>query len=473
MEKTKGELLQEQLFLKSENATITMSDEELQKAQDFCEPYKKFMSVAKIENEAVKITVEMLENKGYRAYEPGKKYAPGERFYYSNRGRALIFGTMGSRPIEQGVKIIAAHIDSPRLDLKQRPVYEKDEIAMLKTHYYGGVRKYQWVARALALHGDVYKKDGSVVHVTIGEDENDPVFMVSDLLPHLAADQNQRTLADGIKGEELNVIIGSRAFKDDKVSEKVKLNILNILFEKYGIIEGDFLSAELTVVPAGKARDIGVDRSLIGSYGHDDRVCAYTALMAELDYTEADPEWTSVVVFADKEEVGSDSNTGLHSSFLKYFIADLAEPFGVPVRKVLSNSKCLSADVSAAFDPTFPEPFERRNSSFLNYGVCIVKYTGARGKSGTNDCYAKFAGDVRRAMDEAGVIWQTGELGKVDQGGGGTVAKFISALNVDVIDIGVPVLAMHSPFEIVAKTDVYMAYRAFYEFLKADINFEK
>lgn len=469
MEKTKGELLKEQLFLKSENATNVLSDEELQKVQEFCEPYKKFMDDAKIENEAVAVTIELLEKKGYKPFEAGKKYQPGEKFYSNNRGRALIFGTMGSRPIEKGVKILASHIDSPRLDLKQRPVYESEELALFKTHYYGGVRKYQWAARPLALHGDVYKKDGSVVHVTIGEDENDPVFMVSDLLPHLAKDQNARTLKDGLKGEEMNVIIGSQMFKDDKASEKVKLNVLNILFEKYGIIEGDFLSAELTMVPAGKSKDVGLDRGLVGAYGHDDRVCAYTSLMAELDYTEEAPEWTSVVVFADKEEVGSDSNTGLHSAFLEYFIADLAAPYGVPVRTVLSNSKCLSADVSAAFDPTFPEVFERRNSSFLNYGVCIVKYTGSGGKGGTNDCYAKFAGDVRRVMDNAGVIWQTGELGKVDQGGGGTVAKFVAALNVDVIDIGVPVMAMHSPFELVAKTDVYMTYRAFYEFLKAEL----
>lgn len=466
--KTKGELLQEELLLKAENATNKLSDEELKKAYDFCEPYKKFMDAAKIENEAVRVTIEMLEAHGYKAFEPGKKYMPGEKFYSNNRGRALIFGTMGKRPIEQGVKILASHIDSPRLDLKQRPLYEESELALLKTHYYGGVRRYQWAARPLALHGDMYKKDGSVVHVTIGEDENDPVFIVSDLLPHLAKDQNQRTLKDGLKGEEMNVVIGSQVFKDDKASQKVKLNILRLLNEKYGVVEGDFLSAELTCVPAVKAKDVGLDRSLLGAYGHDDRVCAYTSLMAELDYNK-DPDWTSVVVFADKEEVGSDSNTGLNSAFMEYFIADLAAPYNVPVRTVLSNSKCLSADVSAAFDPTFPDVFEKRNTSFLNYGVCIVKYTGSGGKGGTNDCYAKFAGDVRRVMDDANVIWQTGELGKVDQGGGGTVAKFISALNVDVIDIGVPVMAMHAPFEVVAKTDVYMTYRAFYEFLKAEL----
>lgn len=469
MEKTKGELLKEQLFLKRKDATVELSEEEMNKVFDFCEPYKKFMDDAKIENEAVAVAIEKLEAKGYQPFEAGKKYMPGEKFYYSNRGRALIFGTMGTRPIEKGVKILASHIDSPRLDLKPSPVFEKDNIAQLKTHYYGGVRKYQWVARELALHGDIYKKDGSVVHVNIGEDENDPIFYISDLLPHLAKDQNARTLKDGIKGEELNVWLGTLKFRDDKVSEKVKLNVLNILFEKYGIIEPDFFSAELTLVPAAKARDIGLDRSLIGAYGHDDRVCAYTSMMAELDYTEENPEWTSVVVFADKEEVGSSSNTGLNSSFLEYFVADLAAPYGVPVHTVLSHSKCLSADVSAAFDPTFPEVNERNNAAYLNQGVSIMKYTGSGGKSGTNDCYAKFTSDVRRLLDNAGVIWQTGELGKVDQGGGGTVAKFISALDVDTIDIGVPVLSMHSPVEVVAKTDVYMTYRAFYEFLKAEL----
>ncbi len=469
MEKTKGELLKEQLFLNRKDATALLSEEEMKKVFDFCEPYKKFMDAAKIENEAVAVAVEMLEEKGYKAFEAGKKYMPGEKFYYNNRGRALIFGTMGTRPIEKGVKILASHIDSPRLDLKPTPVFEKENIAQFKTHYYGGVRKYQWVARELALHGDIYKKDGSVVHVNIGEDDNDPIFFISDLLPHLAKDQNTRTLRDGIKGEELNVWIGTHKFMDDKVSEKVKLNVLNILFEKYGIIEPDFFSAELTLVPAAKARDIGLDRSLIGAYGHDDRVCAYTSMMAEMDYTNEAPEWTSVVVFADKEEVGSDSNTGLHSAFMEYFIADLAAPYGVPVHTVLSNSKCLSADVSAAFDPTFPEVLERNNASFLHHGVSIMKYTGAGGKSGTNDCYAKFTSDVRQLLDKAGVIWQTGELGKVDQGGGGTVAKFVSALDVDTIDIGVPVIAMHAPIEVVAKTDVYMTYRAFYEFLKAEL----
>lgn len=466
--KSAGELLQKELLMNPENATTLLSDEEIEKAYAFCEDYKTFMDDAKIEIEAVKVAIQRLEANGYKAFEPGKKYQPGERYYLNNRGKALIFGTIGTRPLEQGVKILASHVDSPRLDLKQRPLYEEAQMGYLKTHYYGGVRKYQWTAIPLALHGDIYKKDGSVVSVTIGEDENDPIFCVTDLLPHLAADQNKKTLAQAITGEQLNILIGSRQFKDDKASEKVKLNLMKLFNEKYGIVEGDFLSAELTCVPAFKAKDLGLDRSMIGAYGHDDRVCAYTSMEAEIACTN--PEWTSVVVFADKEEVGSDGNTGLHSHFLKYFIADLAAPHGVELRTVLSNSKCLSADVSAAFDPSFPEVYDKRNSSYINYGVCVVKYTGARGKGSTNDCSAKFAGQVRAIMDNANVIWQTGELGKVDQGGGGTVAMYISELNVDVIDIGVPVLCMHAPMEVVAKTDVYMTYRAFYEFLKAKID---
>lgn len=466
--KSKGELLQKAILMKPENATTILSDEEIEKAYGFCEGYKKFMDDAKIEIEAVRVAIEQLKEKGYKPFEIGKKYKAGERYYYDNHGKSLIFGTIGTRPIEKGVKILASHVDSPRLDLKQRPLYEESQLGYFKTHYYGGIKKYQWVATPLALHGDIYKKDGSVVHVTIGEDPSDPVFCVTDLLPHLAADQNKRTLAEGIKGEELNLLIGSRQFKDEKASEKVKLYIMQLLNEKYGIIEGDFLSAELNCVPAFPAKDIGFDRSMIGAYGHDDRVCAYTSMLAEMEVT--DPEWTSLVIFADKEEVGSDGNTGLHSRFLEYFIEDLAAPYGVAARTVLNNSKCLSADVSAAFDPTFSDVYEKRNSSYLNYGVCIVKYTGSRGKGSTNDCGAKFTGEVRAIMDKANVIWQTGELGKVDQGGGGTVAIYISELGVDVIDIGVPVLSMHAPMEIVSKVDVYETYRAFAEFLKAKID---
>lgn len=468
MDKTKGELLQEELLFKQENGTTRLFDEEIDKAYAFAEDYKKFMDAAKIEIEAVKEAIKLLEANGYHEFERGRKYLPGERFYYNNRGKSLIFGTMGTRPIEKGVKILAAHVDSPRLDLKPNPLFEEAELGFLRPHYYGGIKKYQWPTIPLALHGDVYKKDGSVVTITIGEDENDPIFCVTDLLPHLSSKQRQQTLGEAFKGECLNILIGSRQFKDDKASEKVKLNLMKIFNEKYGITERDFLGAELCVVPADKARDVGLDRSMIGAYGHDDRVCAYTEMMAEID--NKNPEWTSVVIFADKEEVGSDGNTGMHSRFLEYFLADLAEPYGVPVRRVLSNSKCLSADVSAAFDPAFADAYEKQNSSFLNYGVCVVKYTGSGGKGGTNDCNAKFTSKVCAILDEANVVWQIGELGKVDQGGGGTVAKFISELDVDTIDIGVPVLCMHAPMEIISKVDLYETYRGFYSFLVAAID---
>ena len=309
----------------------------------------------------------------------------------------------------------------------------------------------------------IVKADGSKVTVTIGEDEDDPVFCVNDLLPHLAQDQMKRNLAQGIKGEELNIVIGSRPFKEDGLSEAVKLNIMNILNEKYGIVEDDFLSAELEAVPAFKAKDIGFDRSMIGAYGHDDRVCAYTALMATVKCKN--PKYTAVTILTDKEETGSDGNTGLQSAYLKYFIADLAAEFGEEGRTVLSNSECMSADVNAAFDPTFPDVMDKRNCAFINYGVVVTKFTGARGKSGTSDASAEFVGKIRRLLDKNNVIWQTGELGKVDMGGGGTVAAYIANLNVDTIDVGVPVLSMHAPFETVSKIDVYMTYKAFSAFI--------
>ncbi len=457
--------LKEKLFMDPKNGALRMDKEELQKAFDFCNPYKSFLDSSKTEREAVVTAVRLLEEKGYRPFDPTVRYDAGDKVYTVNRGKSVIAAIMGTEPIEKGVRIAAAHIDSPRLDLKPRPVYEDTELALFKTHYYGGLKKYQWTAIPLALHGVIVDRDNRVIEVTIGEAENDPVFCVTDLLPHLAGDQMKRTLAEGVKGEELNVLIGSLPFKDDEISEKVKLNLLNILFEKYGVIESDFLSAELEVVPAFKAKDLGFDRSMVGAYGHDDRVCAYTSLRAILE-TEH-PKKTSVLVLADKEEIGSDGNTGLKSAFLRYFIADLAKPFGVEGRTVLSHSECLSADVNAAFDPTFPEVAERKNAAYLNYGVVITKYTGARGKSGTSDASAEFAGKVRNLLDQTGVIWQTGELGKVDQGGGGTVAAYIANLNVDVIDLGVPVLSMHAPFEVVSKIDVFMAYRAFYEFFIA------
>lgn len=456
------EILKEKLFSSPKNATQLLSDEKIKKADKFCEKYKQFLDNAKTEREAVKEAVSIAKENGFEKYSKNKKYKAGDKFYQINRGKALILCTMGTESIENGVKINAAHIDSPRIDLKQHPLYEDNELALFKTHYYGGIKKYQWTTIPLALHGVVIKANRDKVIVNIGEDDNDPVFCITDLLPHLATNQMKRTLHEGIKGEELNILVGSRPFKDDKGSELVKLNIMKILNEKYGIVEDDFISAELEAVPAVKARDIGFDRSMVGAYGQDDRVCAYTALRAAIKCEN--PKKTCITVLADKEETGSDGNTGLNSSFLKYFIFDLAQSQGCQGTTVISNSECLSADVNAALDPTFPEVLEARNCSRINYGVVVTKFTGARGKSGTSDASAEFVGKVRNLLDKEGVIWQTGELGKVDEGGGGTVAMYIANLNIDVIDVGVPVLSMHAPFEITSKIDTYMAYKAFVAF---------
>ncbi|MBR4627939.1 MAG: aminopeptidase [Ruminococcus sp.] len=455
--------LKEKLLLNRKNAVFKLTDNELAECDSYCEGYKSFMNAAKTEREAVITAVDMLKKNGFCEYKPGMKLAAGDRVYRVNRGKALLIAVIGTEPISAGVRLCAAHIDSPRLDLKQNPLYEDNETAFFKTHYYGGIKKYQWTTIPLSLHGVIIRADGTSVTVNVGEDENDPVFCVTDLLPHLATEQMKRPLAQGIKGEDLNILIGSRPFRDDEASSAVKLNIMKILNEKYGIIEADFISAELEAVPAFKAKDIGFDRSLIGAYGHDDRVCAYPALTAAIDCKA--PKHTAVTVLTDKEETGSNGNTGLCSSYLEYFIYDLAEALGSDGRTVLSASECLSADVNAAFDPNFPEVNERNNCAYINRGVCITKYTGARGKSGTSDASAEFAGRIRILMDANNVIWQTGELGKVDEGGGGTVAAYIANLNVDTIDMGVPVLCMHAPYEVVSKIDTYMAYKAFSVFM--------
>lgn len=455
--------LREKLFMERKNAFHKLTDKDIKTVDKFCEGYKDFMDKAKTEREAVIYAVELLEKKGFAEYTPDMKLSAGDKIYRVNRGKAVIAAVIGKAPISEGVRLCAAHIDSPRLDLKQNPLYEDTELALFKTHYYGGIKKYQWTTIPLALHGVIIKADGTSVPVNIGEDDKDPVFCVTDLLPHLANAQMSKPLAKGITGEQLNILIGSRPFRDDEESGSVKLNIMNILFEKYGITEADFISSELEAVPAFKARDIGFDRSMVGSYGHDDRVCAYTALMAAAECKK--PKHTMVTVLTDKEETGSDGNTGLCSAYLEYFISDIAEALGSDGRTVLSASECLSADVNAAYDPTFPEVNEKNNCAYINRGVVVTKYTGARGKSGTSDASAEFVGRIRRLMDENNVIWQTGELGKVDEGGGGTVAAYIANLNVDTIDLGVPVLSMHAPYEIVSKIDTYMAYKAFSAFI--------
>ena len=461
-EKTPNQQLAEKLLFKpayvgDKSAAVK------QEAHAFAEGYKKFLDAGKTEREVAAESEQMLKDAGYQQFDPKKTYAPGDKVYFSQLGKAIVASTIGTRSFEDGFHLVIAHTDSPRLDLRPTPLYESDHFSYFKTHYYGGIKKYQWPTVPLSLHGVIIKADGTKVTVNIGEDENDPVFCVSDLLPHLADEQYKRPAPKLIKGEELNIIIGSRPFRDDEGSELVKLNIMLILNEKYGIVESDFISAELEAVPAFKAKDVGFDRSLVGAYGQDDRVCAYTELMAVLELNN--PEKTAVAILTDKEETGSDGNTGLRSSYLRYFIADLASTFGVKGRTVLQNSRCLSADVNAAFDPTFPDVFEKRNSALLNGGVCVTKYTGSRGKSGTSDASAEFAGEIRRLLDANGVIWQTGELGKVDIGGGGTVAAYIANLDVNTIDVGVPVLSMHAPFEITAKTDIWAAYRAFEAFV--------
>ncbi|MDD3692659.1 MAG: aminopeptidase [Oscillospiraceae bacterium] len=457
--KTPSEALKDELFYQSREATRTLSDEEIKKADSYCEQYRKFLNSSKTERETVNNAVSLAKQHGFVPFDRNCRLKPGDKVYVNNRDKALILAVIGTRPLDDGVSIAAAHIDSPRLDLKPNPLYEDHELAYFDTHYYGGIKKYQWTAIPLALHGVIMRKDGTKVEVVIGEDEGDPVFCVTDLLPHLSTKQMKRTAAEFIKGEDLNILIGSRAFKDDNGSELVKLNIMKILNEKYGIKESDFFCAELEAVPAFSARDVGFDRSMIGGYGHDDRVCSYPALTALLQ-TE-NPAFTAITVLADKEETGSDGNTGMQSAFLRYFIEDLAANLGVKARHVFSNSICLSADVNVAFDPIFSDVVDVRNCASLNHGVVLTKYTGSRGKADTSDASAELMFKISTLMEQNDVLWQIGELGRVDAGGGGTVAKYIANMDVDTVDLGVPVLSMHAPFEVVSKIDVYMAHKAF------------
>lgn len=461
-EKTQADILKEELFYSPEHAAYSCEEGEIEKADKFCEGYMKFLDACKTEREAVVYTKALAEKEGFIPFDPKASYKAGDKVYYDNRGKALILCVFGTEGLEKGAKIVASHIDSPRLDVKPNPLYEDAELALFKTHYYGGIKKYQWTAIPLSLHGVIFRKDGSSVTVRLGDEEGDPRFVVTDLLPHL--DKHSKNIEDAIKGEDLNILVGSRPFCSDKCSENVKLNIMKILNEKYGIIEADFLSAELELVPAFNAVDVGFDRSLIGSYGHDDRVCAYPSIMAA--FAANAPKYTSVTVITDKEETGSDGNTGLHSAYLKHFIADIARTQGLCGRDVIRASECLSADVNAGFDPTYPSVHDKLNAAFLNKGIVVTKYTGSRGKSSTNDANAEFVSKIRTLFDSEKVAWQTGELGKVDEGGGGTVAKYVANLGAEVVDVGVPVLSMHAPFEIVSKLDVYMAFKGFKAFLE-------
>jgi aspartyl aminopeptidase len=461
-EKTQAQQLKETLCRREKHVSQVLSAEELARCDAFCEGYKAFLNACKTERESAAWVVEQARAHGFTPFEEGKIYAPGEKIYVNNRGKSVILAVLGKRSLETGARIAAAHIDSPRLDLKPQPLYEDKQLGLAKTHYYGGIKKYQWTAIPLALHGVVVKKDGTACSVAIGEAEGDPKFCVTDLLPHLAQEQLGRTLSAGIAGEELNIVVGSRPLVLDDKDEGVKLRLLQLLNETYGLTEEDLVSAELEAVPAFAACDIGLDRGLVGAYGHDDRVCAYPCAMAALECQA--PEHTAVAVLTDKEEIGSEGNTGLNASYFCDFLTGLAAGQGANPRKLFAHSKCLSADVNAGFDPTFPSVMDPNNAAYLNHGVVLTKYTGARGKSGSSDACAEYMAWVRALLDGAGVLWQAGELGKVDEGGGGTVAMYLANRNIDVVDLGVPILSMHAPFELAAKADIAMLHRALVAF---------
>ena len=435
------------------------------KAYEYAKGYVQFLDAAKTEREAVEEGVKMAEAAGYRPYSFGMPMQAGDKFYYNNRNKNIYLFRIGSEDINNGIRITAAHIDSPRLDLKQVPLYEDNGMCYLKTHYYGGIRKYQWLAMPLALHGVVVKQSGEVVNVVVGENDTDPVMYITDLLPHLAAAENAKTVANAFVGEKLNILVGSRPL-DGEEKDSVKLGVLQYLNDTYGITEEDFLSAELSIVPAAKARDVGFDRSMISGYGHDDRVCAYPSITAMIDAEET--THTTMCILVDKEETGSDGVTGMQCSLITDIITEIAKALGGNEAAVRANSKCLSSDVTAVYDPNFADVFEYRNSALLGCGVGMCKFTGSRGKGGTSDASAELVAWVRRCLNEAGVVWQTCELGKIDAGGGGTVAKYMANHNIDTIDLGVGVLSMHAPYELISKVDLYEAYRAF----RAFYNFE-
>ena len=456
------EELEEKLVYKKENFFERSSDEKIGRALTYAERYRKFLDFSKTEREAVKFAEKYAEAKGFKKYNFGDEIKAGGKYYYDNRGKSLVLFTVGREDIaKDGIKILASHIDSPRLDAKQNPLYEDGDMAFLKTHYYGGIKKYQWTTIPLALHGAVVLADGKVVDVNIGEAEDDPVFYVNDLLPHLSKEQNTKPLSQAIDGETLNVLIGGRPLKGD-FKEKVKLSVLKVLNEKYGMVEKDFLSAEFSLVPAYKAKDVGLDRALIGGYGHDDRVCSFPALTAICD-NETDK--TCMVILADKEEIGSEGNTGMQCELYRDIIDAICEGLKKPSAVVRNNSKCLSADVTAGYDPNFSSVFEKKNSAFVSSGTAICKFTGSGGKSGSNDASAEFMGYIRKLFDDNDINWQSAELGKVDAGGGGTVAKYIAKMNIDTVDIGVPVISMHAPYEVISKGDLYSTYEAFSAFL--------
>lgn len=458
--------LQKSLFNDKKCGWADLGEEKKNEIYNYCNSYMDFLNKGKTEREIIKESKFMAETNGFKNLDEVDSLKAGDKVYYINKNKAMYLAVIGYDNIEKGINVIGAHADSPRLDLKPNPLYEDDGFAFFKTQYYGGIKKYQWTTIPLALHGVIVKKNGDKVEINIGESENDPVFVITDLLPHLAQEQMQRKLGDGVKGEELNLLIGSIPYNDKDVSEKVKLNILSILNKKYGIVEADFLSAELEIVPAFKARSLGFDESMVAAYGQDDKVCVYTSLSALMNIQN--PKTTAVCLIADKEEIGSMGNTGMQSNVFDTFVSEILNKLGVNrpnlLDKVFCNSRMLSADVDAGLDPTFASVAEKNNASYLGRGLGLCKYTGGRGKSGSSDANAEFVAYVRNMLDSNNLAYQISELGKVDLGGGGTIAYILANKGMDVIDCGVPVLSMHAPYEVTSKFDVYTAFEAYKAF---------
>lgn len=463
---SEGTELQKALFNHKKNGWENIGDERKQEIYNYCQSYMNFLNNGKTEREIIKQSKYIADTNGYTDIRNMSSLRPGDKVYYINRDKSMYLAVIGFDNIENGMNVIGAHADSPRLDLKPNPLYEDDGFAFFKTHYYGGIKKYQWTTIPLAIHGVIVKKDGQKIDVNIGENDNDPIFIITDLLPHLAQEQMQRKLSEGIKGEELNILVGSIPYVDKDVKEKVKLNILSILNKKYGIVEADFLSAELEIVPAFKARSLGLDESLVAGYGQDDKVCVYTSLSALMNVHN--PKTTAVCLISDKEEIGSMGNTGMESEVFDTFISEILNKLGVNrpnlINKVFCNSKMLSADVDAGLDPTFSSVSEKNNASYLGKGIGLCKYTGARGKSGASDANAEFVAIIRNMLESNNISYQISELGKVDVGGGGTIAYILANKGMDVIDCGVPVLSMHAPYEVTSKFDIYTAFEAYKAF---------
>jgi aspartyl aminopeptidase len=468
MKKKEIERISQKLISKSKLVWDTTNKKEKERIFDFDKGYQDFLNKAKTEREAVTVISDIAQRHGFSLHPSGTEPI---RMIKTFQGKSLALSTSGRKPMSEGINLIVSHLDSPRLDLKQNPLYEEVDLAFMKTHYYGGIKKFQWLTRPLAIHGRVIRSDGSSLDMVVGEDDADPVFTVADILPHLARKvQSDKKVSDAFVGEKLNLMVGSLPFGDNDTKDRFKLAVLNLLNERFGLVEEDLISAELEVVPAGKARDVGWDRGLTGAYGQDDRSCVFTSLKAIIDLKN--PQKAALTLFVDKEEIGSDGATGAKSRFLESVLADLMiangkEPLYHDIQKILMNSRAISADGNGALDPDFQDVHEKRNAARLGYGICLVKFTGSGGKYGANDANAEYVGWLRNLFNQKKVVWQTGELGKVDEGGGGTVAKFLAPYGMQIVDCGPPVLSMHSPFEITHKGDIYMTYKGYRAFLES------